>query len=156
MASYPSERQWQVYNSRLRTQHLALLWLSDKLVYFFLWEPHCVVVWHFTLNYNSVILTLAMCVCLLALFLVVLMQLPHAFLFVSTMTGSKLNKDLKHYLSQRFQKSSPDHELQQTIRDNLYRHAVPCESMTVLLSLLHSFFFFFLLSVSWRLYELWL
>uniref|UniRef100_A0A7N8XF21 Membrane-associated guanylate kinase, WW and PDZ domain-containing protein 1 n=1 Tax=Mastacembelus armatus TaxID=205130 RepID=A0A7N8XF21_9TELE len=40
--------------------------------------------------------------------------------------GSKLNKDLKHYLSQRFQKSSPDHELQQTIRDNLYRHAVPC------------------------------
>uniref|UniRef100_A0AAQ4PE89 Membrane-associated guanylate kinase, WW and PDZ domain-containing protein 1 n=1 Tax=Gasterosteus aculeatus aculeatus TaxID=481459 RepID=A0AAQ4PE89_GASAC len=43
----------------------------------------------------------------------------------------KLNKDLKHYLSQRFQKSSPDHELQQTIRDNLYRHAVPCESTTV-------------------------
>nr|XP_043880341.1 membrane-associated guanylate kinase, WW and PDZ domain-containing protein 1b isoform X7 [Solea senegalensis] len=40
--------------------------------------------------------------------------------------GSKLNKDLKHYLSQRFQKSSPDHDLQQTIRDNLYRHAVPC------------------------------
>lgn len=47
---------------------------------------------------------------------------------MSTLTGSKLNKDLKHYLSQRFQKSSPDHELQQTIRDNLYRHAVPCES----------------------------
>ncbi|XP_061074641.1 membrane-associated guanylate kinase, WW and PDZ domain-containing protein 1b isoform X11 [Conger conger] len=40
--------------------------------------------------------------------------------------GNKLNKDLKHYLSQRFQKSSPDHELQQTIRENLYRHAVPC------------------------------
>lgn len=55
------------------------------------------------------------------------------FWYVSTMTGSKLNKDLKHYLSQRFQKSSPDHELQQTIRDNLYRHAVPCESMTVTL-----------------------
>uniref|UniRef100_A0A673KL32 Membrane-associated guanylate kinase, WW and PDZ domain-containing protein 1 n=1 Tax=Sinocyclocheilus rhinocerous TaxID=307959 RepID=A0A673KL32_9TELE len=33
---------------------------------------------------------------------------------------------LKHYLSQRFQKSSADYELQQTIRDNLYRHAVPC------------------------------
>lgn len=48
---------------------------------------------------------------------------------MSTTTGSKLNKDLKHYLSQRFQKSSPDHELQQTIRDNLYRHAVPCESI---------------------------
>ncbi|XP_041702677.1 membrane-associated guanylate kinase, WW and PDZ domain-containing protein 1-like isoform X4 [Coregonus clupeaformis] len=40
--------------------------------------------------------------------------------------GNKLNKDLKHYLSLRFQKSSPDHELQQTIRANLYRHAVPC------------------------------
>uniref|UniRef100_A0A8C7ZM22 Membrane-associated guanylate kinase, WW and PDZ domain-containing protein 1 n=1 Tax=Oryzias sinensis TaxID=183150 RepID=A0A8C7ZM22_9TELE len=40
--------------------------------------------------------------------------------------GNKLNKDLKTYLSQRFQKSSADHELQQTIRDNLYRHAVPC------------------------------
>uniref|UniRef100_A0AAR2J704 Membrane-associated guanylate kinase, WW and PDZ domain-containing protein 1 n=1 Tax=Pygocentrus nattereri TaxID=42514 RepID=A0AAR2J704_PYGNA len=39
---------------------------------------------------------------------------------------NKLNKDLKHYLSQRFQKSSDDHKLQQTIRDNLYRHAVPC------------------------------
>ncbi|XP_077582961.1 membrane-associated guanylate kinase, WW and PDZ domain-containing protein 1b isoform X4 [Stigmatopora nigra] len=40
--------------------------------------------------------------------------------------GNKLTKDLKHYLSQRFQKSSADHELQQIIRDNLYRHAVPC------------------------------
>ncbi|XP_016352848.1 membrane-associated guanylate kinase, WW and PDZ domain-containing protein 1b isoform X6 [Sinocyclocheilus anshuiensis] len=40
--------------------------------------------------------------------------------------GNKLNKDLKRYLSQRFQKSSADYELQQTIRDNLYRHAVPC------------------------------
>ncbi|TWW56831.1 Membrane-associated guanylate kinase, WW and PDZ domain-containing protein 1 [Takifugu flavidus] len=41
--------------------------------------------------------------------------------------GHKLNKDLKRYLSLRFQKSSPDHELQKTIRANLYRHAVPCE-----------------------------
>lgn len=41
--------------------------------------------------------------------------------------GNKLNKDLKHYLSQRFPKSSADYELQQTIRDNLYRHAVPCK-----------------------------
>uniref|UniRef100_A0A3Q3KJA5 Membrane-associated guanylate kinase, WW and PDZ domain-containing protein 1 n=1 Tax=Monopterus albus TaxID=43700 RepID=A0A3Q3KJA5_MONAL len=40
--------------------------------------------------------------------------------------GHKLNKDLKHYLSLRFQKSSPDHELQKVIRANLYRHAVPC------------------------------
>ncbi|XP_053576982.1 membrane-associated guanylate kinase, WW and PDZ domain-containing protein 1 isoform X3 [Bombina bombina] len=40
--------------------------------------------------------------------------------------GSRLNKDLRHYLNQRFQKASADHELQQIIRDNLYRHAVPC------------------------------
>ncbi|XP_032303235.1 membrane-associated guanylate kinase, WW and PDZ domain-containing protein 1 isoform X13 [Coturnix japonica] len=40
--------------------------------------------------------------------------------------GNRLNKDLRHYLNQRFQKGSPDHDLQQTIRDNLYRHAVPC------------------------------
>ncbi|XP_030235840.1 membrane-associated guanylate kinase, WW and PDZ domain-containing protein 1 isoform X4 [Gadus morhua] len=40
--------------------------------------------------------------------------------------GNKLNKDLKRYLGLRFQKSSPDHELQQNIRANLYRHAVPC------------------------------
>uniref|UniRef100_A0A8C8CT63 Membrane associated guanylate kinase, WW and PDZ domain containing 1a n=1 Tax=Oncorhynchus tshawytscha TaxID=74940 RepID=A0A8C8CT63_ONCTS len=39
---------------------------------------------------------------------------------------NKLNKDLKHYLSLKFQKYSLDHELQQTIRDNLYCHAVPC------------------------------
>ncbi|CAI5767573.1 membrane-associated guanylate kinase, WW and PDZ domain-containing protein 1 isoform X8 [Podarcis lilfordi] len=44
----------------------------------------------------------------------------------SVAEGSRLNKDLRHYLNQRFQKGSPDHELQQTIRDNLYRHAVPC------------------------------
>uniref|UniRef100_A0A8C4W2H5 Membrane-associated guanylate kinase, WW and PDZ domain-containing protein 1 n=1 Tax=Gopherus evgoodei TaxID=1825980 RepID=A0A8C4W2H5_9SAUR len=48
--------------------------------------------------------------------------LNDCFLFA----GSRLNKDLRHYLNQRFQKGSPDHELQQTIRDNLYRHAVPC------------------------------
>uniref|UniRef100_A0A8C9S8B0 Membrane-associated guanylate kinase, WW and PDZ domain-containing protein 1 n=1 Tax=Scleropages formosus TaxID=113540 RepID=A0A8C9S8B0_SCLFO len=46
--------------------------------------------------------------------------------FKTVRPGNKLNKDLKHYLSQRFQKSSPDHALQQTIRENLYRHAVPC------------------------------
>ncbi|XP_076859179.1 membrane-associated guanylate kinase, WW and PDZ domain-containing protein 1-like isoform X4 [Brachyhypopomus gauderio] len=40
--------------------------------------------------------------------------------------GHKLNKDLRHFLSLRFQKSSTDYDLQQTIRDNLYRHAVPC------------------------------
>lgn len=48
-------------------------------------------------------------------------------LFYVFPAGGKLNKDLRHFLSQRFQKGSPDHELQQTIRDNLYRHAVPCK-----------------------------
>nr|XP_020652417.1 membrane-associated guanylate kinase, WW and PDZ domain-containing protein 1-like [Pogona vitticeps] len=47
--------------------------------------------------------------------------------FKAVRQGSRLNKDLRHYLNQRFQKGSPDHELQQTIRDNLYRHAVPCK-----------------------------
>uniref|UniRef100_U3KFT5 Membrane-associated guanylate kinase, WW and PDZ domain-containing protein 1 n=1 Tax=Ficedula albicollis TaxID=59894 RepID=U3KFT5_FICAL len=44
----------------------------------------------------------------------------------SSQQGGRLTKDLRHYLNQRFQKGSPDHDLQQTIRDNLYRHAVPC------------------------------
>ncbi|KAI4824494.1 hypothetical protein KUCAC02_013000, partial [Chaenocephalus aceratus] len=48
-----------------------------------------------------------------------------AALGVAAYGGHKLNKDLKRYLSLRFQKSSPDHELQKTIRANLYRHAVP-------------------------------
>lgn len=39
-----------------------------------------------------------------------------------------LPKDLKTYLSSRFKKGSPDYELQQTIRDNLYLRTVPCES----------------------------
>ncbi|KAM5231371.1 membrane-associated guanylate kinase, WW and PDZ domain-containing protein 1 isoform 20-T20 [Hipposideros larvatus] len=49
-----------------------------------------------------------------------------AVTFKAVRQGGKLTKDLRHFLSQRFQKGSPDHELQQTIRDNLYRHAVPC------------------------------
>ncbi|XP_028024887.2 membrane-associated guanylate kinase, WW and PDZ domain-containing protein 1 isoform X16 [Balaenoptera acutorostrata] len=49
-----------------------------------------------------------------------------AVTFRAVRQGGKLNKDLRHFLNQRFQKGSPDHELQQTIRDNLYRHAVPC------------------------------
>ncbi|XP_027023323.1 membrane-associated guanylate kinase, WW and PDZ domain-containing protein 1 isoform X21 [Tachysurus fulvidraco] len=40
--------------------------------------------------------------------------------------GNKLNTDLRQYLSMRFLKSSPDHDLQQTIRNNLYHYAVPC------------------------------
>ncbi|XP_048212062.1 membrane-associated guanylate kinase, WW and PDZ domain-containing protein 1 isoform X9 [Perognathus longimembris pacificus] len=51
---------------------------------------------------------------------------PEAVTFKAVRPGGKLTKDLRHFLNQRFQKGSPDHELQQTIRDNLYRHAVPC------------------------------
>ncbi|XP_012866010.1 PREDICTED: membrane-associated guanylate kinase, WW and PDZ domain-containing protein 1 isoform X5 [Dipodomys ordii] len=51
---------------------------------------------------------------------------PDAVTFKAVRPGGKLTKDLRHFLNQRFQKGSPDHELQQTIRDNLYRHAVPC------------------------------
>ncbi|XP_075794642.1 membrane-associated guanylate kinase, WW and PDZ domain-containing protein 1 isoform X15 [Pelodiscus sinensis] len=51
---------------------------------------------------------------------------PEPIALAAVRPGSRLNKDLRHYLNQRFQKGSPDHELQQTIRDNLYRHAVPC------------------------------
>ncbi|KAI5093855.1 membrane-associated guanylate kinase, WW and PDZ domain-containing protein 2 isoform X2 [Silurus meridionalis] len=40
--------------------------------------------------------------------------------------GGVLDKDLKLYLSLRFQKGSIDHELQQIIRDNLYLRTVPC------------------------------
>ncbi|XP_078731149.1 membrane-associated guanylate kinase, WW and PDZ domain-containing protein 1-like isoform X3 [Lampetra fluviatilis] len=40
--------------------------------------------------------------------------------------GKDINKDLKLYLNQRFQKGSVDHDLQQTIRDNLYLRTVPC------------------------------
>lgn len=79
---------------------------------------------------------------------VVLMQVTTC-LRVFCVTGSKLNKDLKHYLSQRFQKSSPDHELQQTIRDNLYRHAVPCESHFLHFLSLPHFSWFFHLRCPW-------
>ncbi|XP_060239783.1 membrane-associated guanylate kinase, WW and PDZ domain-containing protein 1 isoform X20 [Meriones unguiculatus] len=51
---------------------------------------------------------------------------PEAVTFRAVRQGGRLTKDLRHFLNQRFQKGSPDHELQQTIRDNLYRHAVPC------------------------------
>ena len=37
-----------------------------------------------------------------------------------------LTKDLRQFLDARFQKGSIDHELQQTIRDNLYMRTVPC------------------------------
>ncbi|ESO07417.1 hypothetical protein HELRODRAFT_191177 [Helobdella robusta] len=37
-----------------------------------------------------------------------------------------LNVDLKKFLSRRFRKNSVDHELQQTIRINVYKRTVPC------------------------------
>ncbi|XP_062373462.1 membrane-associated guanylate kinase, WW and PDZ domain-containing protein 2a [Sardina pilchardus] len=40
--------------------------------------------------------------------------------------GGVVDKDLRRYLSLRFQKGSLDHELQQIIRDNLYLRTVPC------------------------------
>lgn len=40
--------------------------------------------------------------------------------------GQPLTKDLRRYLNTRFQKDSVDHELQQTIRGNLYYRTVPC------------------------------
>ncbi|KAF8768407.1 Membrane-associated guanylate kinase like protein [Argiope bruennichi] len=37
-----------------------------------------------------------------------------------------LTKDLRNFLNTRFQKGSVDHDLQNTIRDNLYQRTVPC------------------------------
>ncbi|XP_056320242.1 membrane-associated guanylate kinase, WW and PDZ domain-containing protein 1-like [Danio aesculapii] len=45
----------------------------------------------------------------------------------------RLKKGLRYYLSLRFQKHSVDHQLQETIRDNLYRYSTPCETHTHLL-----------------------
>ena len=39
-----------------------------------------------------------------------------------------LTKDLRQFLDARFHKGSIDHDLQQTIRDNLYMRTVPCKS----------------------------
>lgn len=41
--------------------------------------------------------------------------------------GIGLTKDLRQFLDARFQKGSIDHDLQQTIRDNLYMRTVPCK-----------------------------
>uniref|UniRef100_A0A8C4QIL0 Uncharacterized protein n=1 Tax=Eptatretus burgeri TaxID=7764 RepID=A0A8C4QIL0_EPTBU len=44
----------------------------------------------------------------------------------TTRPGAVLTQDLRHYLNLRFKKGSPDHEFQQSIRDNLYLRTVPC------------------------------
>lgn len=45
-------------------------------------------------------------------------------LFFPFLAGS-LTRDLRQYLNTRFQKGSVDHELQNTIRDNVYLRTVP-------------------------------
>ncbi|KAK3103335.1 hypothetical protein FSP39_018567 [Pinctada imbricata] len=45
---------------------------------------------------------------------------------IKTVKIGLLPKDLRQFLSARFQKGSVDHDLQQTIRDNLYLRTVPC------------------------------
>ncbi|XP_052067223.1 membrane-associated guanylate kinase, WW and PDZ domain-containing protein 2-like isoform X2 [Mytilus californianus] len=47
-------------------------------------------------------------------------------IMVKTVKIGLLPRDLKQYLAARFQKGSVDHDLQQTIRDNLYLRTVPC------------------------------
>ncbi|KAI8504048.1 Membrane-associated guanylate kinase, WW and PDZ domain-containing protein 3 [Branchiostoma belcheri] len=49
------------------------------------------------------------------------------FLEIYNYRGQGLTKDLRQYLNTRFQKGSVDHDLQQTIRDNVYLRTVPCK-----------------------------
>ena len=58
--------------------------------------------------------------------------LEENFLFILFDLG--LTKDLRQFLDARFQKGSIDHELQQTIRDNLYMRTVPCNSIDLIKS----------------------
>ncbi|XP_076824351.1 membrane-associated guanylate kinase, WW and PDZ domain-containing protein 3-like isoform X2 [Clavelina lepadiformis] len=46
--------------------------------------------------------------------------------FKTVKEGQTLVKDLKLYLSQRFNKGTVDHQLQAAIRDNLYLRTLPC------------------------------
>nr|KAG5711460.1 hypothetical protein BaRGS_025887 [Batillaria attramentaria] len=46
---------------------------------------------------------------------------------IKTVRPGVLTKDLRQYLGTRFPKGSVDHDLQQTIRDNLYMRTVPCK-----------------------------
>uniref|UniRef100_T1JEL2 Membrane-associated guanylate kinase, WW and PDZ domain-containing protein 1 n=1 Tax=Strigamia maritima TaxID=126957 RepID=T1JEL2_STRMM len=45
---------------------------------------------------------------------------------IKTIPEGLIVKDLRQYLTSRFPKGSPDHDLQNTIRDNLYLRTVPC------------------------------
>ncbi|XP_060746132.1 membrane-associated guanylate kinase, WW and PDZ domain-containing protein 2a isoform X3 [Tachysurus vachellii] len=56
----------------------------------------------------------------------VLKHCKHPIRLKCVKAGGVIDKDLRLYLSLRFQKGSLDHELQQIIRDNLYLRTVPC------------------------------
>ncbi|XP_050413169.2 membrane-associated guanylate kinase, WW and PDZ domain-containing protein 2 isoform X3 [Patella vulgata] len=45
---------------------------------------------------------------------------------IKTLRPGLLPRELRQFLTARFQKGSVDHDLQQTIRDNLYMRTVPC------------------------------
>ncbi|XP_059469731.1 membrane-associated guanylate kinase, WW and PDZ domain-containing protein 1-like isoform X5 [Neocloeon triangulifer] len=49
---------------------------------------------------------------------------------IKTIPSSEITKDLRQFLNTRFQKGSADHELQNTIRDNLYLRTVPVTTRT--------------------------
>ena len=53
-------------------------------------------------------------------------QQYHCIKAVSSSSSFGLPIDLKEYLSRRFVRASIDHELQSTIRDNVYVRTVPC------------------------------
>ncbi|XP_069694002.1 membrane-associated guanylate kinase, WW and PDZ domain-containing protein 1 isoform X2 [Periplaneta americana] len=49
---------------------------------------------------------------------------------LKTVDASAITKDLRQFLNARFQKGSVDHDLQNTIRDNLYLRTVPVTTRT--------------------------
>ncbi|XP_078487126.1 membrane-associated guanylate kinase, WW and PDZ domain-containing protein 3 isoform X2 [Ciona intestinalis] len=51
--------------------------------------------------------------------------------FKTVKEGQTLTKDLKLYLSQRFNKGTVDHKLQAAIRDNLYLRTLPCTTRSL-------------------------
>ncbi|EDV25800.1 uncharacterized protein TRIADDRAFT_24598, partial [Trichoplax adhaerens] len=51
---------------------------------------------------------------------------PEPLRLLTVKSNTALPRDLRQYLRSRFQRDSADHELQQTIRDNLYMRTVPC------------------------------
>jgi len=58
--------------------------------------------------------------------LICLNDFVYVCFYMSKLTGL-LTRDLQEFLNRRFQKGSVDHDLQQTIRNNIYKRTVPCE-----------------------------